>query len=83
VICSANITNKRVAGSTGGTGGGVTIPPTSTLAAAEMPASGSSPVVSMGIFALGFALFIGQRAMRAIAARRAAAIPGAHSDQRR
>jgi hypothetical protein len=68
VICSASIVNNRVAASTGGsttggsTTGGSTPPATDTLASATAPRSGTSPLVLVGIFLLGFVL-IGRRLM--------------------
>jgi hypothetical protein len=68
VICSASIVNNRVAASTGGsttggsTTGGSTPPATDTLAIPTAPRSGTSPLVLVGIFLLGFVL-IGRRLM--------------------
>jgi hypothetical protein len=58
VICSATITNRHVAGSTSpssgssGSGGGTSLPATSTLATADTPRSDWTPIVLVGIFLL-------------------------------
>ena len=61
VICSASITNRHVAGSTSptsGSGGGTSLPATSTLATTDTPRSDSAPIVLVGIFLLAFAAMI-------------------------
>jgi hypothetical protein len=62
VICSASITNKRLAGSTSGSGGsggsttGTTPPPTTTVPTIDERGSGQPPVVLVGIFLLAFVI---------------------------
>ncbi len=64
VICSASITNRTVSSTT------PTIPPTSTLAAADVPRSGPSPLVFVAIFLIAFVVFVaGGRTRRATRAR--------------
>jgi hypothetical protein len=62
VICSASITNRHVAGSTSptsGSGGGTSLPATSTLAAADdTPRSDWTPIVLVGIFLLALVAVI-------------------------
>jgi hypothetical protein len=69
VICSANITNRRVS-STPSTspGGGGGLPPTDTLATPNVPESGPTPVVFVGIFVLAF-LFASRRFLGATRTR--------------
>ncbi len=69
VICSANITNRRVASTptTGPTN--VPPPPTDTLATTEVPRSGPTPVVYVGIFLLAFAVIARRLSRRAIRTR--------------
>ncbi len=70
IICSANITNKRTTGSTTGSTGGPTIPPTATLATTDVPGSGPTPVVFVGIFLLAFVVVVAsRRSPRAIRTR--------------
>jgi hypothetical protein len=55
VICSATITNRHVAGSaspSSGSGGGSSLPATSTMATADTPRSDWTPIVLVGIFLL-------------------------------
>jgi hypothetical protein len=61
VICSASITNRHVAGSTSpssGSGGGTSLPATSTLATADAPRSDWTPMVLVGIFVLALVAVI-------------------------
>ncbi len=46
-----------------------TLPPTATLPAADLPGSGSTPVILFGVFLAAFALLAGRRSLRAIRAR--------------
>jgi hypothetical protein len=64
VICSATITNRHVAGSTSpssgssGSGGGTSLPATSTLATADTPRSDWTPIVLVGVFLLALIAII-------------------------
>jgi hypothetical protein len=61
VICSASITNRHVAGSTSptsGSGGGTSLPATSTLATADGPRSDGTPIFLVGIFLLALVAVI-------------------------
>jgi hypothetical protein len=61
VICSATITNRHVAGTTSptsGSGGGTSLPATSTLATADTPRSDWTPIVLVGIFLLALVAII-------------------------
>ena len=75
VICSANISNVRVAvapAPTSGTGGGTTPPPTDTLATTERSESGPNPVLFVAIFLLAFAALVlvgSRRSLREIRTR--------------
>ncbi len=75
VICSANITNVRVAAATSAPtsgSGGSTSPPTDTLATTEHSDSGPDPVLFVAIFLLAFAAFVvvaSRRSLREIRTR--------------
>jgi hypothetical protein len=61
VICSASITNNAAAGAT--------LPPTATPATTDVPGSGPTPVVLVGIFLLAFVVVASRRSVRAIRTR--------------
>jgi hypothetical protein len=66
VICSASITNQRVASA--GSGGGSTAPPTTTLATSDAPGSGT-PIILFGIFLVAFVVLAYRPSSRAIHSR--------------
>ncbi|MDQ6795025.1 MAG: hypothetical protein M3067_09475 [Chloroflexota bacterium] len=72
IVCSASITNVRVAVATpapsasGGSGGGSTPPPTDTIATTTQTGSGQTQVIFIAAFLFGFALFASRRSLRGI-----------------
>jgi Ice-binding-like len=48
---------------------GATLPPTTTLPATDLPGSGSTPIVLVGVFFAVFALLAGRRSLRVIRSR--------------
>jgi hypothetical protein len=78
IVCFASITNIRVAVATpapsrtpasGGSSGGVTPPPTDTIATTSLPGSGQSSVILVAAFLVGFALVASRRTLRGIHTR--------------
>jgi hypothetical protein len=77
VICSANISNVRVAvaptpSPSSGSGGGTTPPPTDTLATTQRSESGPNPVLFVAIFLFAFAALVlvaSRRSLREIRTR--------------
>jgi hypothetical protein len=68
VICSSNIDNNAVAGSPAPTAtppAGSTLPPTATLATTDVPRSGPTPGVVLGILLLAFVVLASGRWLRA------------------